>query len=119
MGPAGARRRFAAGAPREAPEGERKQRGDLRGDAARLDESLVHAGHQGDVATGLAVREVTGEPAPIAEPQPAHRAQAPIFDGGLDLLAALSAGQFLVLLAELAARAEQAALHHLAGHVEL
>src|SRR5205807_1067413 len=93
-------------------------RGDLRSDAARLDERLVHPGHEGGMAAWLAVREVAGEAAAVAETQRAHRAQASTLDRRLDLLTALPAGQLLVLLGELAPGTEQAALHHVARHAE-
>ena len=115
---AGGGRLGAPGAPGQAPQRERKQRGDLRGDAARPEQRLVHAGHQRGVPAGLAVGEMAGEAAAVTDPERAHRAQPSAVDRRLDLLAALAAGQLLVLLAELATRAEQAALDHLAGHVE-
>src|SRR6185437_15461276 len=88
--------------------------GDLRGDAARLEQGLVDTGHQRRMPAGLAVGQVTREATAIADAEAADRTQAAALDRGLDLFTALSAGQLLVLLAELATRAEQAALDHLA-----
>ena len=118
VGAVGGGRLGAAGAPEQPPHREREQRRDLRRDAARPDQGLIDPGHQSGMPAELTMGEMAGEAATVAKPERGRRAQPPALDGGLDLLAALATGELLVLLAELSTRPEQAALDHLAGHVQ-
>ena len=66
-------------------------------------------------AAGLAVREVAGDPALVAQ---TGGADAALVDDALHAQAALAADELLVLLAEALAGAEERALDRGAGHVE-
>ena len=108
----------AAASPGPAPQRQRQEGGDLGGDAAWLDQRLIDPGHQRDVAARLAMGEMTRDPPTLANADGPHRLEGPGFDRALHLLTAPAAGQLLVLLGQLAASAEQAALDHLPGHAE-
>jgi hypothetical protein len=65
---------------------------------------------------GLAVSEMAGQLATLANAHAARGTDAAAFYGRLHLLAAPTAGKLVVLRSELAAGTEQRALHHLPRH---
>ena len=70
------------------------------------------------MAARLAVGQVTAEPAALLDPECMQGASITGLNDGLDLLAAASAGKLLILLAQLAAGTEEAALDHRLRHPE-
>jgi hypothetical protein len=96
----------------------RQERRDPRRHTPRPDERFVDTGLQRHMAARLTVGEVPREAPPIAQSQRPGRVHHSRIDRGPHLRTPASARQLLVLLSQLPPGAEQAALHHLTGHVK-
>ncbi len=97
---------------------EGQQRGNLADKGRGLEERLVETSHPRLAAAGLTVGEVARHLAALPDSELADQRGVVDPDDRLDALAAPSADELAVLLAQPAAGTEQVALDHRLGHVE-